>query len=420
MEEHSWDAVREKDEDGWVPVPADEALQLPGEIILSRGSDWDKSYWPARILAYLPPKSKREKEGKYQIEYLDRTTGLVKRSAFFSSDEDGFATCKLGQFESSYDEVGNDSDSEDLLGSLGSTRSPSPALMDSPPTQEEFCALSIRAQFVYTKPVLIAILNDRYPPAKGRHENFVKGGPARKAVVDNAALRGDMTPRSVGELQRWICEWCLRDERFAQRQFDQGAASNRVTGAGSDTTKGSESSNAAEVSSLVIIGHDAVLPHATTTKAESLSAQMKPDDVLSDLTEIEDTQSLDAGHSLITKMPRQQGCEAYETLSSVEKIDYCLNVLLPEAILQILLWRNGLRRAVELLSLDEEERLHDQGIQLLQVTDWVFDVMRLRNSRLRLLAKTESNESINNNQKIYEKRGGGRLRSAIPKVNYQE
>lgn len=108
-----------------------------------------------------------------------------------------------------------------------------------------------------------------------------------------------------------------------------------------------------------------------------------------------------------TESPRQRGCDAFEALSRREKNDvryhtkhiesrllilkqYCLNVLLPEAILQILLWRAGLRTSIELLSEAEEKELHDQGDVLIKERDWVYDVMRLRSSKLRQLQKTQS------------------------------
>ena len=94
-------------------------------------------------------------------------------------------------------------------------------------------------------------------------------------------------------------------------------------------------------------------------------------------------------------------------------VQYCLNVLLPEAVIQILLWRKGLRSTMEILSLSEEERMHDEGIKLLQVTDWVFDVMRLRRSRERNLEK--NNGVMSSSQK--SERGGGRLRK-VGRVNY--
>ena len=66
---------------------------------------------------------------------------------------------------------------------------------------------------------------------------------------------------------------------------------------------------------------------------------------------------------------------------------YCLNVLLPEAILQILLWRSGDRTSLDLLDDDEEERLHALGAIKMQETDWVQDVMSLRETKVRVMKK---------------------------------
>lgn len=38
---------------------------------------------------------------------------------------------------------------------------------------------------------------------------------------------------------------------------------------------------------------------------------------------------------------------------------------------------------MELLSQEEEQALHDKGEEMRRETDWVFDVMRLRTSRVR-------------------------------------
>ena len=100
--------------------------------------------------------------------------------------------------------------------------------------------------------------------------------------------------------------------------------------------------------------------------------------------------------------PRQQGCEAYEALSGVEKLEvsplplltmnltnaclsfqYCSNVLLPEAILQLLLWRSGERQSLDLLPPEEETRLHQLAQLKSHETDWVRDVMRLREVTVR-------------------------------------
>ena len=58
---------------------------------------------------------------------------------------------------------------------------------------------------------------------------------------------------------------------------------------------------------------------------------------------------------------------------------YCTNILVPEAILQILLWRNGDRSSATVCSAEEEERLHRIGsILVQQSSDWIGDLLRQR------------------------------------------
>lgn len=59
-------------------------------------------------------------------------------------------------------------------------------------------------------------------------------------------------------------------------------------------------------------------------------------------------------------------------------MQYCNNVLLQEAILQLLLWRTGHRRALGLLPPEEEQRLHDIALKEGEKTNWVHDIIRLR------------------------------------------
>jgi hypothetical protein len=58
-----------------------------------------------------------------------------------------------------------------------------------------------------------------------------------------------------------------------------------------------------------------------------------------------------------------------------------LNVLLPELVIQIILWRLGKRTSLALLSPEEEAELHELGAQERRKTDWVFDVRRLREKK---------------------------------------
>ena len=58
---------------------------------------------------------------------------------------------------------------------------------------------------------------------------------------------------------------------------------------------------------------------------------------------------------------------------------YCTNILVPEAILQILLWRNGDRSSTAVCSVEEEKRLHRTGLALIQQnSDWIGDLLRQR------------------------------------------
>ncbi|KAG6882540.1 hypothetical protein C0993_010161 [Termitomyces sp. T159_Od127] len=128
---------------------------------------------------------------------------------------------QLGEWDSTIVEVQNDD--EDNLPEQDREperfRSPSPT--QPPPSAEDFKHLSIREQFAYAKPVLSAILNEKFPPAIQRHTYFISGGSKRKSVVEEAGLRGQMDPRDVDALQRYVNEWCLRDERRAQVITDE-------------------------------------------------------------------------------------------------------------------------------------------------------------------------------------------------------
>ena len=68
---------------------------------------------------------------------------------------------------------------------------------------------------------------------------------------------------------------------------------------------------------------------------------------------------------------------------------YCMSVLAPEAIIQILLWRKGKRTTMELLPAGEEMELHKIGDKLRDETDWVRDIMRMYAACQRNIEKAE-------------------------------
>jgi hypothetical protein len=126
---------------------------------------------------------------------------------------------QLGTWESSCKNVVNDGDTDDdELSADAALRKPSPTPVL--PVPEDYSSLQIEEQFVYTKPILIAILNEAYPPARKRHDDFIKGGMARKRVTESACARGTIGPEDVDRLQKQLIYWVLREERRAQKMVD--------------------------------------------------------------------------------------------------------------------------------------------------------------------------------------------------------
>ena len=69
-------------------------------------------------------------------------------------------------------------------------------------------------------------------------------------------------------------------------------------------------------------------------------------------------------------------------------------MLLYEAVLQLILWRTGKRTSLELLSEIEEQALHETAHHMALQTDWVRDVARMRDSKVRLLKKQAIKENV--------------------------
>ena len=96
---------------------------------------------------------------------------------------------------------------------------------------------------------------------------------------------------------------------------------------------------------------------------------------------------------------------------------YCTNILLPEAVRQVLLWRNGSRTSVDLLPPAEEEDLYEEGARLLAETDWVNDVVRYRKMMQAVLPKAKQSQAAGRRETVGRT---GRLRRNIVIPNYQE
>ncbi|KAF5369170.1 hypothetical protein D9615_009985 [Tricholomella constricta] len=399
-DEDAWHVDGNISQPRWSPPPPDELLQIPGELLLAQDRATSAIYWPAQILEYVPPKKERQRP-KYRVLFLDKVQRDIPREWFFTSEENEFATCKLGRWQSDFKEVQSDDDEDNDIFHMNELhlRSPSPMSVDPPPDTAEFSELSIREQFAYIKPVLIAILNDRYAPARERHDNFIAGGSKRKSVVNSAGLRGQMDPRDVVTLQHCLSEWCLRDERRAQAIVDEGEPQILEDGRGLGPLLGRRS--------LSPTGTEVTFPSSqverppessfTSSEMQDLEPPLSISGMSDTIPESSSSAGLDDTCDSYLPPPRQRGCDAYEGLSRIEKVDYCLNVLLPEAILQILLWRAGERSSVELLSGAEEKDLHSVGEGKLTERDWVYDVMRLREAIERKSVKANKRGTRNGN-----------------------
>ena len=117
-----------------------------------------------------------------------------------------FIRDQLGRYMS--DDEDSDADSDDEYVSHEISASEDTILMP-PPNPEDFCELPIRDQFAYVKPVIKAILNETYLPARVRHRAFMQGGASRLRLRKAATGKGDLTAHDVSRLGRVLQNWVL-------------------------------------------------------------------------------------------------------------------------------------------------------------------------------------------------------------------
>jgi hypothetical protein len=117
-----------------------------------------------------------------------------------------FISYQLGRFMSDDEESEADTDGEYVQYETGADE---PAILLPPPDPEDFCELPIREQFAYVKPIIRAILNETYLPARERHRAFMAGGLSRLRLQKTATGKGDLTVRDVSRLGRVLQNWVL-------------------------------------------------------------------------------------------------------------------------------------------------------------------------------------------------------------------
>ncbi|KAF4614924.1 hypothetical protein D9613_002583 [Agrocybe pediades] len=360
----------------WKPPGPDMMFEIPGELVFARISQNATFYWPARIESYQPPANKRQ-QGKYSVTWVDgKQQHNILRSWIASSGDPEFTTCKVGQFSSTVVEVQNDDendDEHDRYQESSADRSPSPEMLDPPPSGGEFCLLDIRQQFAYVKPVLHAIIEDKYLPVRERHEKYMKGGRHRKAIQETAPLRGRVDPKDVESLLRMI-QKTFAGSKTPPSTFTNGKDGPPNASENSSIVKGSSFSSDMPNQDNVQSTSPPLSPNLLSSPApEPPSSSVPPPPT-------QPTADDAAGETPVMPLEAEQSSSrvSFHSLSPIMKINYCSDILLPEAIRQILLWRFEERKTAALLSSDEEQELFEKGEALLQERDWVRDLMRLR------------------------------------------
>ncbi|KAI0693328.1 hypothetical protein BC835DRAFT_1082750 [Cytidiella melzeri] len=421
-------------EDLW--EPEESPYEIPGELVLAKEKRTFTQYWPAKLMSYIPPR-KRGENARYKVLFYD---GKVKTLAdnsdmFYNEVHPKFKACLLGQDGYNYElHVGErDEDTEltnhdtmlDAELTAESLRSPSP--VPQIPAPVAFASeLSVEEQFRYVKPVLAGILTGHFEPAKYKHVGFMKGEKQRNAVTEAAWKRGEVTSQEKEELSRCIVRW-MRRRQERQRmglipcdpfvtvacapEMDGGqdkkeihvldddesdySALTELTGSypAVDNTERAPSSEAEAPPSSFIAPDDTDEISEVGVTAGPDGDDKAPTDVdgaVLDLTRHNVLAGHVAAHAADISVvppaafnldePPPGTVPTFAHLSDLDQITYCTSVLLPEAILQILLWRNGDRQSVQLLAPAEEERLHRIAEGHANSAFWVHEILNLKHA----------------------------------------
>ncbi|OSD08458.1 hypothetical protein PYCCODRAFT_1448687 [Trametes coccinea BRFM310] len=418
----------------WRAPSANPLLEIPGELVLARDSK-RQDHWPAKILEYIKPQHSRQRP-KYKVLFFDGTILAIDPDMFWTTTDDEFATCRLGESKDNYgldsdiDAADEDDKAEDFNRPFASEdeaelRAPSPLPPLPPPAPEVFeYDLSIAEQFEYVKPVLAAVLEGRYGPAMQRHEGFMRGAGARRKILDSVPLRGSLSAKEKEEVAYLVRSWAKRRERRREMGLSTeypherlypsdsgapcGATEHDDDDADSVLTPASDTSGG-DTEPLALFDAEPPPSSFAATEADTdddTRLQNPPSDapaheenhfaqVQGSSTALPDamtTKFVGSGDDHMATEPvagargndvadetlRTASRLSYDDLDAVEKITYCNNVLLQEAILQLLLWRTGQRKTLGLLSPEEEQRLHDVALEEGEKTNWVHDILRMR------------------------------------------
>ncbi|EMD38144.1 hypothetical protein CERSUDRAFT_72728 [Gelatoporia subvermispora B] len=415
-----WEAtiVEEKP---WRAPSANFAYELPGELVLAKEKRANTDYWPAQLLEYVKPRNPKEKP-KYRVGFYDGTTKVLEEGMFYATSDDGFRTCTLGRDRFNYelDDERDDplaadtpSDEEEPV-----SRASSPIPSALPPPAFEF-DLTLSEQFDYIKPVLAAVVEGAYEPAQELHDAFMRGEASRRKVTNTVSLRGSLRHHEVEELGRLVRRWARRQEKrkaLPAAEVQLVARGPAIADGGSGVVQHESVSEAEEPppssfattdageyvhlqgpSSPRLLDDGADLQRAIAAAAlcelsDASARKLKPRPLVESKsnvpygvahnTEMNGSTIIGAESSVCSSKDRETAIHhprtAYADLSDLDKLTYCTDVLLREAVLQLLLWRSRSRTVPELQAPEEERRLHNLALEQAEETYWVHDIIRMK------------------------------------------
>ncbi|KAK7693919.1 hypothetical protein QCA50_003493 [Cerrena zonata] len=368
----------DSDED-WTPPPPNPMYEIPGELILAKESATKTQFWPAKILDYVPPTDRLQKP-KYRVLFFDGTIKNLRATLFYTEVDDGFKDCVLGEDKDNYEldevEVDDPPQSQEYTdGAPLDIRSSSPVPELPPP--EDFAFTPIPEQFRYVKPILTAILQEKYSPVKRRHKLFMGSAATRKKVCDTGHEKGELRAAEVEQLSTCIRRWIRRRRQRQELGLIPPDESQGLIDEDLPEEVLNTRYSPAESSSLVASGNNTdtdMISEIDLPPASVLSVSPDRDDALSAENAAQDGNP-DQAIAVVQEdfVPGPQ--KSFTSLSEIEQLTYCTNILLPEAILQLLLWRAEIRNVLDLQSPEEEERLHCLAETKAQERYWVHDIV---------------------------------------------
>lgn len=80
--------------DPWLPPSADEAVEIPGELVLAKEKKSKTLFYPAKVIAYEAPKNAKASP-LYVVKFMDNFVGGIPRECFYIYEQEEFGTCKV-------------------------------------------------------------------------------------------------------------------------------------------------------------------------------------------------------------------------------------------------------------------------------------------------------------------------------------